>query len=123
MKKNNYSYIDKYSQNDLESFDKLYLSSKENDYMKIKEEYKDENLIFENNLEDNQSFFDKSSKFEYNDNKYFYYNENNEILNCKYFNLNDKDERIDFSRMLNIFDEGSLSNKSKNDSSLYLLVS
>ena len=45
----NYSYIDKYSQNDLESFDKLYLSSKENDYMKIKEEYKDENLIFENN--------------------------------------------------------------------------
>ena len=77
---------------------------------------KNENLISEKKLEDNMEFFDKYNKSEFNNNNLFCDKENNEI----FFDLNDKNERDNFSRALTIFKEESLPNKSKNVSSVYL---
>lgn len=105
----NFSYIDKFFQNNLESLNKLNLNSINFDYTNVNESYKDENSIFEKKLEDNMEFFDKYSKSEYNNNNSFYDKKNNEI----FFDLNDKKERDNFSRPLTIFEGKSLPNKSK----------
>ena len=100
----NYSYNDKSIQIHLESLNKFDSSSINYDYTKINEDYKDENLMSEKKLEDNMEFSDKYSKYEYN-----------EI----FFDLNDKNERDNFSQPT-IFKEESLPNKPKNISSVYL---